>query len=385
MTSHGQGSQPAWVAAVGDPNDPRTFSGTALHFLRAGERHGLLRGGLPLRTDRFWLRAHRMLWNLRQPRDCRSDSAYMTSAAFLETLWRPFVHQARRAPVINVFQLYPPSIVADDDVLKWFYTDITRQQFYDMYPVNVGPTVKQDVIDREREGYHQAAGILVHCRWVAESLMRDYQTPREKIHVVVPGANFDNDAYAEWERRDTRRSNGETLQLCFVGQDWQRKGLDRLLRAMKILAGRNIRMRLRVIGQAREHLPSELAATADVEWLGRIDKRTEPLQLLEAMSACDAGVLLSRAEAGGMVLREFQALGVPVIGPRTGGSPEFVFPDASQLVEPAASDTDIADLIEQLVRTGWFEQAKHPAWERRHEATWEHAMQQISAVWANRS
>src|SRR5207248_1430848 len=123
-------------------------------------------------------------------------------------------------------------------------------------------------------------------------------------------ANLDSAEYARWEieeevrHRDDIEEKERPLRLVFVGKEWHRKGLDRLLRALRLARRSGANIMLRVIGCRRELLPQDLRDTDGVEWFGFIDKRTEAGRFLRAVSYCDIGCLLSRAEAAGIAVRE---------------------------------------------------------------------------------
>ena len=115
-----------------------------------------------------------------------------------------------------------------------------------------------------------------------------------------------------------------------------------------------------------------------VEWFGFLDKRTEARRFIHAVADNDLGCLLSRVEAGGMVLREFHALGLPVIGPAVGGSPEHMFSDASIHVTPEISDDAIAEILLRLYKDrSILARMREHAWNRRHEALWDATVARI--------
>ena len=141
-------------------------------------------------------------------------------------------------------------------------------------------------------------------------------------------------------------------------------------------------MSLRVIGCPRESLPPELAATDCVEWFGFVDKRSEQRRFLEAVAACDVGCLLSRAEAGGISLREYHALGLAVLGTKAGGSPEHALSEASVFVPVEAGDADIAEILLSLEREpGRLDRMRRHAWDRRQEVLWESTVSKIIQLW----
>lgn len=373
-----------FVAAVGDAGDPLTWSGIPYHLTEAGKAAGFVAAGLPLDSrGRRW-QTRRVLWNL--GRLVRGDrrGGYQYSPRFLEALWRPVRSRLRGAAVINCFQLYPPSIANDEAVEKWSYIDLTLNQLFDYYELRptVGRGIAAEAIVRERQGYARARGIITMSHFAAESVHRDYGVPRERIHVVVPGANLDPAAYARWEEsaRGQRSSSPGPLRLVMVTTDWKRKGLDRLLRALVLARARGLEATLKVIGSAREELPPELTAAPGVEWLGRIKKDAEAGRFLHEVATADVGCIFSRYEAGGSVLREYHALGLAAFATTAGGMPDFMFEEASVTVAPDATDDEICAALLTLGDPTRLAELRQAAWQRRREALWQGTVQRLRAA-----
>ncbi|HVG32889.1 MAG TPA: glycosyltransferase family 4 protein [Pyrinomonadaceae bacterium] len=381
-----------FLAAVGDSNNPVTWSGIPFHFLQAARAAGLLDEGLPLSTDgRVW-QARRVAWNLSRVFKGDRRGGYQYSESFLERLWRPVRNSVQGGIVVNCFQLFAPSIVRDQTVEKWFFIDQTLQQLFDYYEQRplIGRRIAHESIAREREGYHAARGIIVHSRWAARSVVNDYGVSPERVYTVMPGANIDPTEYARWEKDEEqhRAANIEheqrPLRLVFVGKYWHRKGLDRLLGALALARRRGSLATLRVIGCRRETLPAHLRNTEGVEWSGFLDKRNEAHAFLCALGECDIGCLLSRAEAGGIAFREYHALGLPVIGTDTGGAPDHMLPGASVIVSTNSTDEEISRIIMDLERDGARLKAlRKSARQQRHLALWDETVRKIKLIWAD--
>lgn len=376
-----------FLAAVGDANDIRSWSGIPYHELQEGRRQGVIDVGLPLSTEgRLWS-ARRYAWNLASVLLGRGRGGYQYSVGFLEMLWAPHLQQLQEGRVINCFQLYPPSLVADERVELWFHLDQTLLQLFDAYGVrgSIGRRIAAGALARERQGYERAAGVVMHSHWAAESVIRDYGIDADKVFVVLPGANLDPDVYAQWAATrilgEAAAASAGALRLVFVGKHPERKGLDRLLRALTLARAQGADCTLRIIGCRPDDLPPALRNTQGVEWVGFIDKRRDAEGYLNAVAACDIGCLLSRAEAGGIGLREYHALGLAVIGPDVGGSPDHVIPEAARLVTPQASDEEIAALILELTRDREaVQRMREISWGRRQEVTWQASVARLAEV-----
>jgi glycosyltransferase involved in cell wall biosynthesis len=371
------------LAAVGDVHDMRTWSGIPFHALQAGRAEGLIDAGLALRTTGAVWRLRRIAWNLSSILRGRGAGGYQYSVRFLEELWSAHRHAVANARVINCFQLYPPSLVEQAGMERWYFLDQTLLQLFDHYGIRstIGRSIARDALEREREGYQRASGIVMHSRWAAASVVRDYGIAPAKVAVVVPGANIDHRASecSMGRHRAASPREGGPLRLVFVGRNPARKGLDRLLRAFRIARSRGAKCALRVIGCAPGELPKELRTIPGVEWLGFVDKWRDAARFLQAVGECDVGCLLSRAEAGGIGLREYHALGLAVIGPDVGGSPDHVIREAAELVSPDASDEEIAELLVNLAQDrDRVQRMRDLSWEHRAEMHWSASMRHLA-------
>lgn len=371
------------LAGFGDVHDIGLWSGTPFHLLQAGSSAGLFDAGLALQPAQG-ARWRRYAWNLAAVLRGRGRGGYQFSAPALERLWQPLRGRLAGTRVLNTFQLYAPSVTADHRVEKWFYIDQTLAELFEGYGLGstIGAGTRAELLAREQQGYRQAAGIITHSQWAAERVLARGGIASERVHVVVPGANLDPAAQARWSgQRPALSGPGAPLRLVFVGKDPLRKGLDRLLRALGLARAQGLAYRLTVIGCRPEALPAELRATADVDWRGFIDKRRDPDAYLQAVSDHDLGCLLSRAEAGGVCLREFHALGLAAMAPEVGGSPDHVLPEASCLVRPDAGDDRIAALLLRLWQSpDEIRRMREASWRRRAEVGWAHSVQRMAAI-----
>ena len=383
--------QRTYVASIGDAESPLTWSGIPYHLTQAGKEAGLVTDGLRMSVEGRPWRIGRVAWNLWRVATGDRRGGFQYSRGFLERLWRPQRARVAGARVINCFPLYAPSVVADDAVEKWFFIDLTLTQLFDYYLVRseIGERIASDAVAREREGYARARGVVVMSRFAAADVRDRYGVPAQRVHVVVPGANLDPAAYAAWEQKRAAqeahgaRQDPERLRLVMVSTDWQRKGLDRLLRAIALGRRDGLRVTLRVIGSARQDVPPALADQEGVEWLGRISKRTDAERFLHAVADADLGVILSRYEAGGSVLREYHALGLGAFATTAGGMPDFMFDDASVTVAPEASDEELAAALVALGRDrARVDSLRAAAWRRRREALWETSVARLRAAMA---
>ncbi len=371
-----------FLAGIGDSNDPLTWSGTPFHLLEAGRQAGILDEGLTLNVDSRSWKIRRVLWNARRLILGWRPGGFQYSAEFLERLYAPFHNKLQGSRIINWFQLYPPSIVANQTIDKWFYIDMTLKQLFESY--GAGEALDQrtitDALERETAGYRAAEGIMTLSEWAAQSVIEDYGIPAERVHAIAPGANIRSDVYSEWysTARFPESEPAQPLQLVFTGKCWHRKGLDRLLEAFLLAQAHGANLALRVIGVDPATVPLKYRNALAIEWVGFLDKRAEPATFLNAVSGCDVGVLLSRADASPIAVREYCALGLVTLCTNVGGTPEMALAGASVLIPAEASDEEIADALIRLCEDRQAtERMRERAWGLRREALWHTAAIQM--------
>lgn len=145
-----------------------------------------------------------------------------------------------------------------------------------------------------------------------------YQTPAARMHLLPPGIEPDRRRPADAidRRAQARHKLGLTYDmhtLLFVGSDFTRKGLDRVIRGLGSLQRGHPqrRFRLLVAGQARVGRLGLLARREQVQeqvvFLGGRD------DIPDLMLAADVLVHPARSEAAGIVLLEALVAGLPVV------------------------------------------------------------------------
>ena len=367
------------LAAVGSVNDPRTWSGTPFHLLAAARPTGVIDEGLDLATDTAAWTVRRLMWNGVAVLRGGGHGGYQFTDAFLRRLWRPIRDRLPGSHVINCTQVFPSDVATDPRVRRSYFLDQTLSQLFDDYGVRatIRADVAADALEREADGYRSAHAIVVHSAWARRAVLAVGGIDAERVHVVVPGANLDAAALGRWAaaHRPSPRRAGEPLRLVFVGRHPVRKGLDRLLAAVGLARAGGVDVRLDVIGTRPQEVAPDLRGVGGTTWHGPIDKARDPGRFMAVVGGAHVGCLLSRAEAGGIGLREYHALGLAVLGPDVGGSPDHVLHEAAVLVRPEASEAEVAALLSGLAADHERVDAmREVSWRRRDEVSWGHAV-----------
>jgi glycosyltransferase involved in cell wall biosynthesis len=144
-------------------------------------------------------------------------------------------------------------------------------------------------------------------------------------------------------------------QILFVGAIRPVKGVDILLQAVRVLAGRGLNLNLILIGEAyygryrQEELRlRKLTAELDLQDRVRFAGKRLSVELARQMQQSAALILPSRAESLGMVLVEALACGTPVVATRCGGPEDIVNEQVGILVPPEDPEA-LANGIEHVL------------------------------------
>ncbi len=373
------------LACLGNAGDPATWSGTQYYFFQAARKAGFLDVALDLRPER--MRGRRVLWNLLAPFRLERPGGYQYTDGFLSRLYEQVPAELRGAEVVSHFQLFPPLARARSDGAPFsFYIDATLRRLFEEYGIGrgVGTRTRRRALARERETYHAADRVVTMSRWARDSVVQEYDVPPEKVYTVLPGANLlDEVVEGLTEGLDERPIETDfrperPFRLGFMGKDFRRKGLRRLVGAAEALAARGRPVQVSVVG----HCPPDLKSHPLVVAHGFIDKSSQVERFAEVISDSDLGCLVSHAEALGISTLEYLRFGVPVLGTAVGGIPDCVPPEAGVLVAATCTPEELADAIEPLILApDGYAERRRAARRIGGRFTWGRAVEEFRRIW----
>ncbi len=365
----------------------QSFSGTTWYLGQAGMGEGVLDGAFTLnmsgRTN-LHLQTAGAFWKASRLLRQQKAGGYKFVASFYDILWSQHIHRFRGTLVLNNTQIFGTTFLRRYerfDIVPCFYIDGTLTDYFYGYGEVEQQTIGADIVRRaiclERESYQRAACVITMSQAAQRSLIQNYGVPVDRVAVVTPGANIDDEyipppsSHIGW--------HGPEFVLGFVGLFPLRKGLDKLAAAVRLLRGRGRPIRLRVIGRCTD----EIAAMDGVDFLGAIDKATSAEQFVSAIRTVDLGCQLSRAELLGIAVLEFLRVGVPVMATAVGGVPD-VLRDGGGLLLPADVTAEaVAEALQALMDdSARYNALRQTAAARSGWASWRRAARQIDAALA---
>ena len=308
--------------SLADPEDRRSWSGGIWSMARALERHagqvtclGPVDQRLELRLGKFlapvihrltgkrYAPHHSLFWARRHARFFERRLA----GGEFDVIFAP------AASSILAFLETDLPIVSLSDA-----TFAAMEGYYESYS-DLLESSRAAGGELERRTLEKSALAVYPSPWAAASAERDYGLAADRIAVYPLGANLD----APPSRAEAlARVRGRECRLLLLGRDWDRKGGEIALDALRELERLGISATLTVVGCR----PPAGVAHPRMEVVPFVDKNQPEgrLRFRQLLLASDFLVVPTRAECYGYVFAEASAFGLFSFATATGGVPGVV-------------------------------------------------------------
>jgi len=226
------------------------------------------------------------------------------------------------APFDVIFQAHALFELRDPRVV--LYVDCTHHQSAEQWP-DWNPlrgNALERWYSRERRQYQGASHVFTFSHETRDVLVDDYAVDPDKVTVVGAGLNFDH--VPDPPLRPRQGAGSPTV--LFVGNDFVRKGGERLLEAFRLVRQDVPDARLRIVGT-----PHPIAPQPGVEVIGRVESRDEMASLY---AGADVFCLPSTFEPYGFVLLEAMAYQLPCVATTSCGIPEIIVDGVTGIMVP---------------------------------------------------
>jgi len=214
---------------------------------------------------------------------------------------------------------------------------------------NLSAQTYKEGMRMEQQAINSCALAFYASDWAAESAIRDYNADPDKVKVIPLGANINTKLSLEDIKGLIKNRTTEKCRILFLGVEWERKGGDIVLEAVKYLNENfQLQAELHIVGI--DNLPVK-DLPEYVYNHGRIDKGTKEgeKRIEELISSSHFLFVPSRAEAYGVVFCEAMAFGVPCISAATGGIPTIIKNDLNgAILDPSSRPQEYAEKIYNL-------------------------------------
>lgn len=204
----------------------------------------------------------------------------------------------------------------------------------------------KESLDTEKRALEKSKYIIVSSEWAADSVLKDFSIPREKVSVWPLGANFTEVPDSEFVFKN--RKKNIDCNLVFIGVNWESKGGPIACNVLSELNKRHINATLTVVGC---NVPDEFKKE-NITNIPFIYKDTEEgkKQFISLLLNSDFLIFPTRYEAFGIVCCEASAFGVISVASNTGGVGGAVKEGVNGfLVDSADGGKGYADKIIELL------------------------------------
>ena len=367
------------IAAVGDVTSQSTWSGIPWFFWQACLQAGF--ATVPWRPDLQAAKKPRLFWNLKRLLVGKKSGGFQYSTAFLDLLEQQVPRELKQSEVITFHQHFPRArtIQSAGGVIS-HYVDAPFAALVTGRGLDL--KIPQDIVrhglEAEKENYALSQRVITMGRWAADVMREECGVDAAKLHTILPGANMA--LPTDWTFPNFREGAGRTRDfvLGFVGKEWERKGLPRVLDLRDELARRGWRVAVHAAGLTT-HMFEGRTGLRNV---GFIHKLEDPARFLAFLVGCDLGCLFSQREALGISTLEFLRAGVPVAGFAHEGIADTLPPDAGFRFDLSQSISEKADILDDYLK----DEAKQYAFYQGARCwspllSWDRCVQEFQELW----
>lgn len=226
--------------------------------------------------------------------------------------------------------------------------------------------------------------IIATSEWIKRQILNYHAVRPDQIEVVYSGADIEtfhprNKAKYREKIRNQFGIGENELVLLFVGNDFKRKALDTILKAIPLLRNFASPLRVLIVGTDRHEkdffiLAKNLGVTKETIFVGH------QADIAPFYAASDIFVLPSRFDPFPNAVLEAMATGLPVIVSSTNGTKEIVG-GGGLIVNNPDSETELAEKIKILFDREKREEMGINARKKAETMNWEVHMENIFRIY----
>lgn len=245
--------------------------------------------------------------------------------------------------------IFAPTTIADIAFLKTnkpiiYLNDATFHQLLNYYGgmSGFGLLSKKTTVFIEKLALQKSNELIFSSQWAAQHAIDFYKIPKEKVHVIKFGSN------AQAPDHIVEKEYSGEITFLFLGVEWERKGGQIALDAIKILRDRNYPVKLHVVGCIP--LLEETEVMNVIPFLNK-NNPEEAEQIFNFLQHSHFMFMPTRADCTPISFCEAASYGLPVISTDTGGVAAVVESGETGILLPIEATAEkYADQIEILLQ-----------------------------------
>ena len=211
-------------------------------------------------------------------------------------------------------------------------------------------------IELEKQIYQNANLTFVRSSHIRQSLIEQYNYPKERIALVYAGNNVEITSYNNFDKKY------EEQRILFVGLDWERKGGPELVEAFKQVLQTHPNATLTIVGASPQlQIPN-------CQVVGKV----APSSLMAYYKSATIFCMPTHLEPFGVVFLEAMQASLPIIATKVGAVPDFIKDNWNGiLVEPGDINgiaNGLIKLLENPILCQQFGERSFALWNERY--TW---------------
>lgn len=329
-----------------DPYNPETWSGSALHFVRALKQAEALNDAIGLALPPWQdvaLKARnfspsRRTWRLKFYLDSAYRKALTRSAA------KKVGSSEQMSPFLQIGAMYSLPRATGYKVPCFSYHDGNAIEALRGGYEFVGVPARRidEAIQYEREVAQEMTAVFTFSEYLRKSFIQDFELDEKRVFNVGGGVNIDDIPEA------TAEKNYEKRNILFVGVDFDRKGGNELLSAFRVVRETMTEARLNIVGP---HQLPDGANQPGIVFHGNLSKAVPEQRNRLYRLYRDASVLVlpSKYEPFGVAPLEAMLFEVPCIVTDAWALREIVTPGINgALVQKGSIESLASTLIKSL-------------------------------------
>lgn len=239
--------------------------------------------------------------------------------------------------------------------------------------------------EKKQFAYNKKRMLIAVSDKVKDNVRDCYSLPGDFFGIAFPGVNPEVlKRSSNWDNAEKLRSRlgipGNDTVILFVGTEFERKGLDALLKGFKKISGPGLW--LVVAGGGEKHarynrMATEMGISGRVKFLGLVS------DIETVYAASDIFILPTLSEPAGMAPVEAMAAGLPVIvsSSKYAGCAEQIKEGEALFLEnpedPDEISAALTELMDEKVRARFAEKGKRLA----ESLTWDRTTEETMAVY----